>query len=276
MVKKVVGLLIIGIVLGIGISYLLLRFGGVYSQSEPSSSLEDESTLHKEPVETSYSFETHGIAITLLNSGKLNKGEFQAFKEEFDYQVDEVLHLTEDTLPLRKELKFDITKDPAMSNNRVFYFDDELMADEQFYYFQIVSNLFEQDGNTRGRLTSAGLTGYLAKSLWGRPVHEEYSAYIGFEQAPGMVELLDPYEFSANYFVTFEGDELDNTLSKETEAKTFSFISYLIDTYGIKKFMEIYGNTNLTTAIEKIYQKTPEALEKEWLDFLGDKQSLGV
>ncbi|ALC89389.1 hypothetical protein AM500_06015 [Bacillus sp. FJAT-18017] len=275
MARKAIGLLVIGFALGIGISFMVIRFSG-YSQTQPNAIMEDESALSAEPVDTSYTFTTHGIKVTLLNSAKLTKGEFQAFKEGFDYQVDEVLNLTEDTLPLRKELKFDIIRDYSLFSPRILNFDEELMADEQFYYFQIVSNIFEQDENTRGRLTAVGLTGYLSMSLWGRPVHEEYSSYIDFEQTPSMVELLDPYEFSANYLVTFPEDDFDNELSAETETKTSSFTSYLIDTYGIKKYMQIYGVADLKTAITKTYQKTPETLEKQWLKSLKEQKSLGV
>ncbi len=53
-----------------------------------------------------------------------------------------------------------------------------------------------------------------------------------------------------------------------------SFISYLIETYGMEKFERIYNEQNLTDTIETIYGKSLLKLEDEWLMFLENQMML--
>lgn len=48
-----------------------------------------------------------------------------------------------------------------------------------------------------------------------------------------------------------------------------SFVTFLIDEYGIKKFSMIYNSPNLETQIETTYGKKLGELENEWLNFIN-------
>ncbi|WP_080848644.1 hypothetical protein [Cytobacillus gottheilii] len=53
-----------------------------------------------------------------------------------------------------------------------------------------------------------------------------------------------------------------------------SFISYLIETYGMEKFESIYNEQNLTDTIETVYGKNLLELEEDWLLFLENQLTL--
>ena len=52
-----------------------------------------------------------------------------------------------------------------------------------------------------------------------------------------------------------------------------SFITYLIELYGLDKFEQIFNQDQLENRIQDIYGKTIEALEKEWLLFIEKEQT---
>jgi hypothetical protein len=47
-----------------------------------------------------------------------------------------------------------------------------------------------------------------------------------------------------------------------------SFTRYLINEYGLEKFLEIHGDPDLTTTVRDVYGKSLEQLEGEWREFL--------
>ncbi|SFB04456.1 MULTISPECIES: hypothetical protein [unclassified Bacillus (in: firmicutes)] len=223
----------------------------------------------EEPVKTSISFTSKEMDITVLNSGHLTKQELRDFQDEFEKQMSDVLRLTRKALPKVKSVKFDTSTDYNLYSQLVLVFDRSFHSEEQSYYYQIVSNIFKQD-SSRGRFTAVGLTGYLENTLKDLPVHEEYAYSWDNEHIPSIVVLLDPVEFSANYFHALPSEEEDVDISAETYFKVASFSSYLIETYGIDRFMKLYDSTDLVSNIEKIYQKTPLELEKEWKEYIEE------
>ncbi|WP_139205944.1 MULTISPECIES: hypothetical protein [unclassified Bacillus (in: firmicutes)] len=49
-----------------------------------------------------------------------------------------------------------------------------------------------------------------------------------------------------------------------------SFVTYLIETYGLEKFEKVYNQSSLDKKFQEIYGKTTEELEKEWLLFIDE------
>lgn len=53
-----------------------------------------------------------------------------------------------------------------------------------------------------------------------------------------------------------------------------SFVIYLIDTYGLEMFEQIYDEKELAKKLEEVYGKNSSELEKDWLAFIQNQQGL--
>ncbi len=49
---------------------------------------------------------------------------------------------------------------------------------------------------------------------------------------------------------------------------TFSFCKYLIDTYGLDVFMEVYFSKDELQAYENVYGKDYNQIKSDWLNYL--------
>jgi hypothetical protein len=75
-----------------------------------------------------------------------------------------------------------------------------------------------------------------------------------------------------------EGIPKDINLRKSQERIPFyilsySFSKYLIDKYGIKKFMYVYEADDLSIAYKNKYNNDLEELKNNWLNFLDNQNS---
>ncbi|MEY9977907.1 hypothetical protein [Lysinibacillus sp. RC79] len=52
-----------------------------------------------------------------------------------------------------------------------------------------------------------------------------------------------------------------------------SFITYLIDTYGLEKFEQLYNEEDLAKKIEEIYGKNRSEIENDWVVFIKNSQT---
>ncbi|MBU1110826.1 hypothetical protein KKB83_04365 [Patescibacteria group bacterium] len=48
-----------------------------------------------------------------------------------------------------------------------------------------------------------------------------------------------------------------------------SYVGYSIDKYGLESFKQIWVKEDLENTIQKVYKKSLEGLENEWLSFLA-------
>ncbi|KML31371.1 hypothetical protein [Priestia aryabhattai] len=59
--------------------------------------------------------------------------------------------------------------------------------------------------------------------------------------------------------------EISNKLLWESYIEAGSFVKYLIDNYGINKFLKVYNSHNFKGSVKKVYGEELKDLEKEWL-----------
>lgn len=97
-------------------------------------------------------------------------------------------------------------------------------------------------------------------------------------------EIITPY---SKFYLTEENQIAIDAISKLEELEldfygdsfelvdsfytlSYSFVKYLIDEYGIDKFMEIYYAEDLNSKYEEIYGKNAEQLCEEWTDYVNE------
>lgn len=76
--------------------------------------------------------------------------------------------------------------------------------------------------------------------------------------------LLSYYDF----FNADGSDEVDSYLQRMSNIHAGTFVNYLIDTYGMDKFADLYNQDPYNGSFESVYQKDLKTLEEKWLENL--------
>ncbi|WP_446688947.1 hypothetical protein [Priestia megaterium] len=62
-----------------------------------------------------------------------------------------------------------------------------------------------------------------------------------------------------------------NRLLWESYIEAGSFVEFLIDKYGIENFLKVYNSPNIQVALNKVYKKSLDDLENDWLSFIKNE-----
>lgn len=107
-----------------------------------------------------------------------------------------------------------------------------------------------------------GIAAYTLSSLRGQSVHKTASAMAVGGSLQSSVKLQDPQAFTM-----FPGGLV--------QAMSASFVGYLVEQYGMDKFIRFYAFKSPEEAVEKVgeraqavYGRTLEQLDREWHEFL--------
>ncbi|MED4046004.1 hypothetical protein ABEY65_03115 [Priestia aryabhattai] len=84
------------------------------------------------------------------------------------------------------------------------------------------------------------------------------------------LEKLASNKLSQVYFNSSD-EEIANKLLWESYIEAGSFVKYLIDNYGINKFLKVYNSHNFKGNVKKVYGEELKNLEKEWLIHIDTK-----
>jgi len=85
-------------------------------------------------------------------------------------------------------------------------------------------------------------------------------------------KLIDLNQDDA-YFRPALTNQKEYTLQWMSYIHSASFITYLIDTYGLEKFEQIYNEEDLAKKIEEIYEKNISEIENDWVVFIKNSQT---
>ncbi len=123
-----------------------------------------------------------------------------------------------------------------------------------------------------------------------KSLREGLAQFMQAEFAPQnllFVEDMPIHEVASSYFETMNEDEYDFILASIGKAceidksawavkknraifsnLSYSFVKYLIDEYGMSKFMSLYNAENLDAAYQEVYNKDYALLLEEWISFI--------
>ncbi|MCF6136486.1 hypothetical protein [Pseudalkalibacillus berkeleyi] len=73
---------------------------------------------------------------------------------------------------------------------------------------------------------------------------------------------------SSTYFRSYVSSDEENALRFLSYIHAGSFVTYLIEEYGLHTFEGIYDTGNVKLAVKETYGKDIETLESEWLDYI--------
>jgi hypothetical protein len=231
---------------------------------EPTSSDSKE----KADITTSLEFNVKGVHVRLLNSDDLEMEKLKGLQMELEREIAEILEFANGDMPVVDVLTLNVTTKDGYGYMSALYFDPELEAEDQFFYYSLTSNLFEQS-TYRGNFTAAGLSAYFLDDP--EFLHQMYSDYSGVEVA-SIEELFNSTTFVDQIYYGWGSTsytEEDVEVADATWMKIGSFTSYLIDQYGSSLYFKIYDSPDMASDFKRIYGKTIAEMETEWKEYLS-------
>src|SRR5690606_9279867 len=104
-------------------------------------------------------------------------------------------------------------------------------------------------------------------SLHSIPLHRQMKLFVDNDKAIPLYKLADA-ELCREIFDGHRGNETEKVISAIGYIHSGSFVTYLVDTYGLEKFELIYNQPDLSNQIKLVYEKSLDQLELEWLDYI--------
>lgn len=231
---------------------------------EPTSS----GLKQKENIPTSLEFSLKGVHVRLLNSNDLEMEKLKGLQMELEREITEIMEFANDEMPVVDVLTLNVTTTEGYGFMSGLYFDPELEAEDQFFYYSLTSNLFEQS-SYRGYFTATGLSAYfLDGSEFLHEMHSDYSDV----SVPSIEELFNNTIFVDHIYYGWDStsyNEEDVEVADAAYMKIGSFTSYLIDKYGSSLFFKIYDSSDLASDFKRVYGKTITEIETEWKEHLS-------
>ncbi|MGA3674537.1 hypothetical protein [Lysinibacillus agricola] len=127
-----------------------------------------------------------------------------------------------------------------------------------------------------GYFTQEGFADYM-EEMYGKTKtssHQFMKYFMDSNKLIPISKLIDPNQDDSYFRPNLTNPEEWNTLRWMSYTHSASFIKYLIDTYGLEKFEQIYNEKDLVKKIEDVYGKSVGELENDWLVFINNQTGL--
>ncbi|MEB2299115.1 hypothetical protein LAV72_05690 [Lysinibacillus xylanilyticus] len=127
---------------------------------------------------------------------------------------------------------------------------------------------------SRGYFTQEGFATYMADKYGENEAytHKLMKYFIDSNKFIPISKLIDLNQDDA-YFRPALTNQKEYTLQWMSYIHSASFITYLIDTYGLEEFEQLYNEEDLAKKIEEIYGKNISEIENDWLVSIKNSQT---
>ncbi|MDM5247733.1 MULTISPECIES: hypothetical protein [unclassified Lysinibacillus] len=127
---------------------------------------------------------------------------------------------------------------------------------------------------SRGYFTQEGFATYMEDTYGENEsyTHKLMKYFIDSNKFIPISKLIDPNQDDA-YFRPALTSQKEYTLRWMSYIHSASFITYLIDTYGLEKFEQLYNEEDLAKKIKEIYGKNISEIENDWVVFIKNRQT---
>ncbi|EON72385.1 hypothetical protein [Lysinibacillus sphaericus] len=126
-----------------------------------------------------------------------------------------------------------------------------------------------------GYFTQEGFASYM-EDKYGKQQsysHKVMKYFIDSNKLIPISKLIDPNQ-DDSYFRPALTNQEEYILQWMSYTHSASFITYLIDTYGLEKFEQLYNEEDLAKKIEEIYEKNISEIENDWVVFIKNGETL--
>lgn len=121
----------------------------------------------------------------------------------------------------------------------------------------------------RGYLTQEGFAEY-TENRFGKqkyPIHKVMKLFLNMGKAIPLYKLIDLDQADSLFRPEMVGLD-DYAVLRMSYIHAASFVTYLIDTYGLEKFEKVYDQPNLGEKLVEVYGKNVDELEREWVSYV--------
>ncbi|WP_342534562.1 hypothetical protein MHB40_10765 [Lysinibacillus sp. FSL K6-0057] len=125
-----------------------------------------------------------------------------------------------------------------------------------------------------GYVTQEGFASYMEDQYGKNKLYfEKYMKhYLDSDKLIPISKLIDPNQDDVYFRPELPNQKENQILMEMSYTHAASFVTYLIDTYGLEKFEQIYNEKELAKKIEEVYGENSSELEKDWLAFIQNQQ----
>lgn len=129
-------------------------------------------------------------------------------------------------------------------------------------------------GSDHGYFTQEGFASYMEDQYGKNKLYFEkfMKHYLDSDKLIPISKLIDPNQDDVYFRPELSSKEENRVMMEMSYTHAASFVTYLIDTYGLKKFEQIYNEKELAKKMEEVYGKSGSELEKDWLAFIQNQQ----
>lgn len=127
-----------------------------------------------------------------------------------------------------------------------------------------------------GYFTQEGFASYMEQKYGNDKInsHRLMKYFMDSNKLIPIIKLMD-MNYASSYFRPNLTNPIEESiLMALSYNQSNSFVTYLIDTYGIEKFEQIYNEKELDKKIEEVYGKNIDELEKEWIAIINSQTDL--
>ncbi|WP_316571013.1 hypothetical protein [Neobacillus sp. YIM B06451] len=127
----------------------------------------------------------------------------------------------------------------------------------------------DNSDSSRGYLSQEGFAVYM-ENRFGKqkyPIHKVMKLFLSMEKSIPLNKLIDLDNDDSLFRPAIVGPD-GFAVQEMSYYHAASFVTYLIDTYGLEKFEKVYDQPNLGEKLVSVYGKNVDELEREWLSYI--------
>lgn len=244
------------------------------------SSIPKEQKHRKKMEENIFVTEDGKIRFSIYNTAKLPEKKVESIKLEILSGYNNIINhsIKTDYVPSNK-INIFLLKGNEMSwglRNELKLYYPTSWYDKIPIVHELTHTLLGHGNNfetSKGYLTQEGFADYM-ENRYGKqklPVHKVMKYLINSHKNIPLYKLIDENSDDSLFRPQLINLE-EFTIQWISYIHANSFVTFLIDTYGISKFQKIYNQDNLGSKLEEVYGENTDELEKEWLHFIQQTQ----
>ncbi|RSD27752.1 membrane lipoprotein lipid attachment site-containing protein [Mesobacillus subterraneus] len=239
----------------------LLLFLSGCSQAEKEMGFQKDETL------TVIIGDEQKVTLRIENKGGYTKKEidhitaqFRKVMKNFEKETN-ILHLQGVWVTLLRNDETTYNESHNEENKITLY---DATDETQFYYVLLLNAILSPyDYSFSGEFVRDGLANYFEEKYTNSFYEESHSIMKFCLEHDCQYPIEELFTSSGYEQNVVNGDDYWVAANQIS-----SFSTFLIDTYGMDKFEELYKSINIESNLENIYVKSAEELENEWIAFL--------
>ncbi|MGE7674308.1 hypothetical protein ACQKMV_12100 [Lysinibacillus sp. NPDC094403] len=217
------------------------------------------------------------ITFEIINKIKLPQEKVESIKDELFNAYDEIQNSIHTTYVPSERINVFLNEGNEVSRGLRSELQLYDIKEDQYPLVHELTHSVVGYGNnfdkSRGYFTQEGFATYM-EDKYGK--NESYSHklmkyYIDSNKFIPISKLIDPNQ-ADSYFRPALKNQKEYTLQWMSYIHSASFITYLIDTYGLEKFEQLYNEDDLAKKVEELYGKNISEIENDWVVFIKKSQ----